>query len=268
MVVAFTDGISGQLGTTVHTALLALWTAYMEKKDTLVMSVQPGRRDLEIYLAGLQNGHGGRWEGGNGIEALRKLVRAGLADRDSVKECVTEFGKHLDLLPGQFYDTDRRTLRDYRESLCDMLYELERQYGYVFCDVGDEEGELADIMTKKADLIVRNIGQDTKNLPECFQESQNRYKDIPVFYLIGCYDDQSKYNIHNLRHCYRQLSAANSACLPYCTEIRDACLDGKLFAVFGRWRAGRAAAPLSAFFEKLGIAAGKLLALGKAGGRG
>ena len=36
MVVALTDGISGQLGTTLHTALFALWLAYEEKKECLV----------------------------------------------------------------------------------------------------------------------------------------------------------------------------------------------------------------------------------------
>lgn len=268
MVVAFTDGISGQLGTTVHTASLGLWTAYMEKRDALVMSVQPGRRDLESYLAGHKNGLGAGREGGNGIEALRKLVRAGLADKNGIKECVTEFGGHLGLLPGTFYDTGLRTLRDYSESICDMLCELEKQYELVFCDVGDEQGELARIVIKQADLLVRNIGQDTKGLSGCFRESKEQYKDIPVFYLVGCYDAASKYSIHNLRHRYRQLTAANSACLPYCTEIRDACLDGKLFDVFERWRAGRAAAPLSGFFEKLGTAAGKLLPRREGGGGG
>ena len=35
MVVALTDGISGQLGTTLHTALFALWLAYEEKHNRL-----------------------------------------------------------------------------------------------------------------------------------------------------------------------------------------------------------------------------------------
>lgn len=266
MVVALTDGISGQLGTTVHTALFALWMAYMEKKKSLVMSVQPGRHDLEIYLTGLQKRRG-RWESGNGIEALRKLVKAGFADQKGIKECVTELGKHLDLLPEQFYNTDQRTLRDYSESMRDMLCELEKHYDFIFCDVGNEQGELAGIVTKRADLLVRGIGQNTKDFLKCFGESKKVYKNIPVFYLIGCYDAQSKYNIHNLRHCYRQLLASNSACLPYCTEIRDACLDGKLLAVFEKWKAGRAAPPLNDFFKELRGAAKKLAEAGKEGRR-
>ncbi len=265
MVVALTDGISGQLGTTVHTALFALWMAYVEKKNSLVMSVQPGRHDLEIYLTGLQKM--GRWESGNGIEALRKLVKAGFADREGIKECVTELGKHLDLLPEQFYDTNQRTLRDYKESMDEMLEELEKQYDFIFCDVGDENGELADIVIGRADLMVRGIGQNTKDFLECFEESKRRYKNIPVFYMVGCYDAESKYNIHNLRHCYRELGAANSACLSYCTEIRDACLDGKLLAVFEKWRAKRTAAPLNGFFKELQAAAGKLVQAGKEGRR-
>ena len=265
MVVALTDGISGQLGTTVHTALFALWIAYVEKKNSLVMSVQPGRHDLEIYLTGLQKRK--RWESGNGMEALRKLVKAGFADREGIKECVTELGKHLDLLPEQFYDTNQRTLRDYKESMGEMLEELGKQYDYIFCDVGDESGELADIVIGRADLLVRSIAQNTKDFLKCFEESKRCYKNIPVFYMVGCYDAESKYNIHNLRHCYRELGTANSACLPYCTEIRDACLDGKLLAVFEKWRAKRAAAPLNEFFKELQAAAGKLAQAGKEGRR-
>lgn len=265
MIVALTDGISGQLGTTVHTALLALWMAYVEKKNCLVMSVQPGRRDLETYLTGLHKSRGSRWEEGNGMEALRKLVKAGFADGDGIRECVTELGKHLNLLPEQFYDTGERTLRDYKESMLDMVRELGKHYDFVFCDVGDECGELAQPVVGSADLIVRNIGQNTTDFLRCFEESRRLYHGIPVFYLFGCYDGESKYNIHNLRHCYRELTAANCACIPYCTEIHDACLDGRLLSVFEKWRAQKAAKPLEKFFRALQIAAGGLQQYGKGG---
>lgn len=258
MVVAVTDGMSGQLGTTVDTALLALWMAYVKKKDSLLMSVQPNRHDLEVYLIGAKKGRGGRWENGNGMEALRKLVRAGLADRNGIKECVTELGKHLDLLPEQFYNADQRTLRDYEESIDGMLGELEKQYDFIFCDVGEERGKLAAPVFGRAGLLIRNIGQNTKDFLECFEESRQVFKNIPVFYLVGCYDAESKYNIHNLRHCYREFSASNLDAMPYCTEVRDACLDGKLLSVFEKWRAGKAAPPLERFFGKLGGVAEKL----------
>lgn len=258
MVVAVTDGMSGQLGTTVDTALLALWMAYVKKKDSLLMSVQPARHDLEVYLTGAKKGHGARWENGNGIEALRKLVRAGLADKNGVKECVTELGKHLDLLPEQFYNADQRTLRDYEESLGDMLGELNKQYEFIFCDVGEEKGELSALVYQKAGLVIRNIGQNTKDFAKCFEEGRQMYQHIPVFYLVGCYDAESKYNIHNLRHCYREFCASNLYAVPYCTEVRDACLDGKLLSVFEKWRAGKAAPPLEHFFGKLSDVAEKL----------
>ena len=89
MVVALTDGISGQLGTTLHTALFALWLAYEEKKECLVMSVQPGRRDLETYLIGGGRKYRSGAAEGTGIEAFRKLVIAGFADREGIKDCVT-----------------------------------------------------------------------------------------------------------------------------------------------------------------------------------
>lgn len=264
MIVALTDGISGQLGTTVHTALLALWMAYMEKKNCLVMSVQPARRELEIYLTGRKD-RGSRWQRGNGIEALRKLVKAGLADKDAIRECVTELGKHLDLLPEQFYDADERTLRDYEESMSDMMRELGKYYDFVFCDVGDERGELAQLVIGSSDLLVRNIGQNTTDFLKCFEESRSLYHVIPVFYLLGCYDSESKYNIHNLRHCYRELTAANCACIPYCTEIHDACLDGRLFSVFEKWRTKRGAKSLEGFFRALAISVRQLQEYGKGG---
>lgn len=262
MIVAMTDGISGQLGTTLHTALLGMWMAHAEKKDSLVMSVQPGRHELEAYLTGRRRE---RWEEGNGIEALRKLVKAGLADREGVRECVTELGRHLNLLPERFYAADERTLRDYEEDMDGMMRELGKSYDYVFCDVGSERGGLAERVIESADMLVRGIGQNTAGLAKCFEESAGIYKDIPVFYLFGSYDSESKYNIHNLRHCFRELTAENCACMPYCTEIRDACLDGRLLEVFEKWRTHRAAKPLDKFFRALQETAGRLGEYGRGG---
>lgn len=267
MVVALTDGISGQLGTTLHTALFALWLAYEEKKECLVMSVQPGRRDLETYLIGGGRKYRSGAAEGTGIEAFRKLVKAGFADREGIKECVTELGSHLSLMAEQFYDPVQRTLRDYSEDMPKMLGELEKHYDYILCDVGDERGGLAPQVIGCAGLLVRNIGQNTKGFLRCFKESNAHYAGREVFYLLGCYDAESKYNMHNLRHCYRELNLMNSACLPYCTEIRDACLDGRLLYLFEKWQKGRAGAGLSDFFTSLKKAAGRMQEAGKKGVR-
>ncbi|MDE7328109.1 MAG: hypothetical protein K2N63_17820 [Lachnospiraceae bacterium] len=265
MVVALTEGISGQLGTTLHTALFALWLAYEEKKDCLVMSVQPGRRDLEAYLTGGKKRYKSHPEEGTGIEALRKLVKAGFADREGIRECVTELGGHLSLLPEQFYNTGQRTLRDYREDIPRMLLELEKHYDYILCDVGDERGGLAPEVIGDAGLLVRNIGQNTKGFLQCFKESGTCYPGKTIFYLLGCYDAESKYNMHNLRYSYRELNLMNSACLPYCTEIRDACLDGKLLHLFEKWQKGRAGAALTDFFGSLKKAARRMQDAGRGG---
>jgi hypothetical protein len=267
MIIAMTDGISGQLGTTLHTALLALWLAYEEKKHCLVMSVQPGRRDLELYLMGQHGGRKSKMQEGTGMEALRKLVKAGLADKEGIRECVTELRDCLSLLPEQFYDTDHRTLRDYREEMPGMLNELEKHYDFILCDVGDERGELARQVMENAGLFVRNIGQNIKGFSKCFEESTMLSLGAPVFYLLGCYDAQSKYNMHNLRHCYHELTLMNSACLPYCTEIRDACLDGRLLALFEKWQRGRTGTVLEEFFVALKKTAKRIQEAGKGGMR-
>lgn len=267
MIVAMTNGISGQLGTTLHTALLAIWLASEEKKHCLVMSVQPGRRDLGLYLMGQDRQYKSQTQEGTGMEALRKLVRAGLADKEGIRECVTELREHLSLLPEQFYDTDHRTLRDYQEEMPEMLNELEKYYDFILCDVGDERGALARQVMGNAGLFVRNIGQNIKGFSKCFEESAMLSLGAPVFYLLGCYDAQSKYNMHNLRHCYHELTLTNSACLPYCTEIRDACLDGKLLALFEKWKKGRAGEVLEEFFASLRKAAKRMQEAAKEGGR-
>ncbi len=55
------------------------------------------------------------------------------------------------------------------------------------------------------------------------------------FYLFGRYDSESKYSLYNLRRRFGGLTCRNSAGIPHCTQVWDACMDGELAAEWERW---------------------------------
>lgn len=242
MVIAFTGAFHGQAGTTTNMAALALYLTQKTRTKTVLLSLQPRYSLLDGYLCKSRGMLQKKDEDkGAGIETLRKLVKSGLADKEGVQSCMTPINAHLDLLTGNFPSVLERCEREYAKAAPDMLQCLSEYYELIFCDMGSKESELFRAVIERASLLVQNLSQNAGLLEACLNKMAEWKRAEDVFYLFGCYDQQSKYSLYNLRHRYHSLTAANSAVMPYCTEIRDACSDGTLPAALKKLQAAKTA---------------------------
>ncbi len=245
MVIAFRDAGAGQISTAQAVSSYALLLAKRSGKRTLLFSIRRAEGKPEDFLA---KGIAKSKRCGAGIEAVRKLVVAGLVDKKGIYSCTRQVTEELDLLPGSFPAVEERLEKEYAVGLPLVMECLSDCYEFLVCDAGGTGDGLGKGVEKEADLIVKNIGQDPRVLCK-FASEEHKNK---VFYLFGDYDSESKYNLHNLRRKFNFLDKKNSSVLPRCTQVRDACMDGTLAAFYGQWEDERISGSLHEYGKALG----------------
>lgn len=213
-------------GATTNAAVFAMEMA--KEKNTVLLSMENGKNAPGQYLTGRMK-KAENVSGYKGIEALRKLVYADIAERDAIYECAYALMEKLFLLDANLPENDMRMERDYKDVIEKILKCLERCFEVVIADIGKAKGACKRRLIDAADVIVQNEMQAGDRM--AFKE--NAWK-APVFHLLSRYDAQSKYNLHNLRRIVAELNQNNSGIMPYSTEIMDACRDGKLLRVYGQ----------------------------------
>lgn len=218
-------------GATTNAAVFAMEMA--KEKNTVLLSMENRKNAPGQYLTGRIKTEE-NISGYKGIEALRKLVYADIAERDAIFECTYALMERLFLLDANLPENDMRLEHDYKDVIEKILKCLESCFEVVIADLGKAKGDCRRRMLDAADVIVQNEMQAGDRL--VFRESAWK---APVFHLLSRYDAQSKYNLHNLRRIVAELNHKNSGIMPYSTEIMDACRDGKLLRVYGQTRQER-----------------------------
>lgn len=259
MLIVFRDAGAGRISTAQAVSSYALLLAERSGKRTLLFSTRKTEERPENFLA---KSIAKSKRCGGGIEAVRKLVVAGLMDKRGIYSCTRQVIEGLDLLPGSFPAVEERFEKEYAVGLPLVLECLSDCYEFLVCDAGGTEDVLGKKVEEAADLIVKNIGQDPRVLCKfALEEYKNQ-----IFYLFGDYDMESKYNLHNLRRKFNFLDKRNSSVLPRCTQVRDACMDGTLAAFYGKWEDERISGSLNEYGKALGRFEEKLKEMLEGGG--
>ncbi|MDE7299318.1 MAG: hypothetical protein K2N94_10900, partial [Lachnospiraceae bacterium] len=216
---------------------------------TLFFSVRRGAGKPECFFFGEGRPEEARSRG-TGIEALRKLVVAGMADEKEVFGCARQAAEGLDILYGN-YPEEERLAQEYRRGMASVLDCLQRHYALIVCDAGSEEDWLGGLVLKRAAMVVRGAEQNIWRLQELLSGRPARKGEALSFYLFGRYDSDSKYNLYNLRRRFGGLTCRNSAGIPHCTQVWDACMDGVLAAEWRRWSKAAASKELKNYIRAL-----------------
>ena len=254
------------LGTSTKMIAMASYLAEFYQKKTLMLSLQFAWNSMESYVVGKRKKQCyEKLFAGIGLEGLRKLAKSGLLEKKSAEHCTFRCSEYLDLLPGYYPEQTARVLDEYQEVLPRLMEYLEEQYELVFCDVAMAPPEFCALVQKQADGMVRNLNQNVEAVKHYFARRDVK-RGLPEYYVFGCYDHQSKYNLNNLRHIIRELNRGNSAAIPYCTEIRDACQDGELLSAISRSQERDASKSMRNFFGFLQDAAEGFLQFMERGG--
>lgn len=250
MFIVFLDGGGRQSGTSTCMLSMASYLADVYQKKTVVFSIQTEWDCLEGYVLGKKKKQcRERLFAGIGLEGLRKLLKAGLEEKKSAENCAFSCDAMLDLLPGSYLEAGERFLQEYREILPRLVEYLREHYELIFCDAAGAPAELQKLLRCRADGSVVVLNQNLERLKKYF--GQREKKGGPEYYVFGCYNHSSKYNLNNLRYILHELNQRNSASIPYCTEILDACSDGELLHAIARGSYEDASEPMQFFFEEL-----------------
>ncbi len=161
-----------------------------------------------------------------GMGAIVRLVTSNRLTADYVKNYAKPVLKErLDILYGMFSE-------DAEECVTNLTYitrKADEIYDIVFVDLtkGSEEQYIKDVLAD-ADVVVCVVNQDVVKLDEFFEKVENDeiLKGKNKIFVVGNYEDKSKYNIYNIKNRFRVKEPIYQ--IPTNYLFSDACNDGDI----------------------------------------
>lgn len=138
--------------------------------------------------------------------------------------CLTFPNTSIMLLPGTETKNRETFDRDIGKSVGRLVRDADECVDMVLIDANSGYDELSFALMDVTDLIVVNLTQRKYVLDNFFNQYGDKFiNNKKAFYLFGDYDDNSSYNINNIRRKYRKfINSNNSGVIPYCTNFNDA----------------------------------------------
>ncbi len=227
MKIAFWAPLHG-CGTTADLMAVMLAIASEHEKSVLLSQTHYDRNDLEGPLTGHLEGAGkADFFFNMGIDALVKYFKSGLLSKDIIESCTIEITKKISLLSGTRQSSRAAYDNDTVGRIVEHVFEKsEEYYDMVAIDVDAGYSQNSCSTLEKADIVVVNLRQNLRMIDDLFKNREfSRIDPSKVFYLFGCYDQDSKYNLTNLRHIYSNINSSNSSGIRHNTGYLDAICD-------------------------------------------
>jgi cellulose biosynthesis protein BcsQ len=162
-----------------------------------------------------------------GIDALTRNIKSSPLDREIIENCTISFlNKQLNLLPGTAKMNKEVYENDISRTITGILRAVALYYDLVFIDTNSGKNELSMKILEDADLIVVNLSQNISVIDEYVLNY--KFSNKKIFYIIGNYDCNSRYNSKNIFKSFHWLKEKNTAVIPYNTEYMDARSDGQV----------------------------------------
>jgi len=165
-----------------------------------------------------------------GIDALSRFIRFNRIEKNEIASYTTTVIKNrLDLLTG----TRNINTDIYRNGLNETIHLILKSageyYDLVLIDTAPGNNEISRKIIENSDLITVNLSQNP-NTFDNFLDNFGNYTDRSCF-IIGRYDDNSRYNIKKLKRKYK---LKHVYAIPYNTEFADACIESRAVDFFLR----------------------------------
>lgn len=170
-----------------------------------------------------------------GLGALVRLVISNKLTSDAIKNYAKPVLKErLDIL----YGLNSKDSEQYDQMVNNLQYIIRKAneaYDIVFVDLpkGQKEKYIKDTLTD-SDVVVCVVNQDILKLDKFFDtiSKDEILKTKNIIYVIGDYEEGSKYNINNIRSRYRLKDLIYA--IPHNYLFIDACNDGNVIDFFYR----------------------------------
>jgi hypothetical protein len=161
-----------------------------------------------------------------GLDSLLRNIKTAELSEDFIHNSVISLNNNaIHLLPGTIKENRQMFEAELLVSMPSILNSINQYYDLVFMDLVPGANELSGRMMEEADVIAVNLTQDKNIMDDYF--SRYHLPEEKTFYLIGKYNENSRYNLTNLVRTYHCLNH-KTAVIPYNTEVMDAVIDGKL----------------------------------------
>lgn len=227
MKIVFWSNVHGQSGTTSNLLAIAVMSTLLYQYKNMVTQTHFNLNNLEAPLLSTTSKEDKEFFMDLGIDALARCIKSAPLDAEVIESCsISLLGKHLFLLPGTTKDNREIYENDMRKTISGILQGVSKYHDFVFIDTNSGKNDLTMKIIKDSDIVVVCLNQN-KSILEDYSRNYEIH-DKKVFYLIGNYDENSRYNLHNLRKSFSWLKNDNSAIIPYNTEYMDAQSDGQI----------------------------------------
>jgi MinD-like ATPase involved in chromosome partitioning or flagellar assembly len=226
MKIAFWSNVRGQSGTTSNLMAVAVMSTLLHQYKSLIIQTHFNLNDLETPLiSSLKEDQ--EFFMDSGIDALTRYIKSAPLDGEVIESCcISLLNKHLNLLPGTLKDNRIIYESDISKTITGILHTASNYHDIVFIDTNSGINDLSMKIIKDSDIVVVCLNQN-RSILEDYVNTRG-IRDKRLFYLIGNYDHNSRYNLQNLRKSFSWLNYKNSAIIPYNTEYMDAQSDGQV----------------------------------------
>lgn len=217
----------GQAGTTGNLLAVAVMSTLKYGMKNMITQTHFNMNNLEAPLITTSGVMGKEYFMDVGIDALARSIKTSPLDSDLIENCSMSFlHNRLNLLPGTTKNNRDIYESDMSKTITGILHAVANYHDLVFIDTNSGSDELTRKIIDQADLVIINLSQNKYMLEDYL--SRYEYESKKVFYLIGNYDKNSKYNLNNMKKSYKWLKNKNTAVIPYNTEYKDAQSDGQI----------------------------------------
>ncbi|HKL80686.1 MAG TPA: hypothetical protein VJ888_09670 [Mobilitalea sp.] len=226
MKIAFWSNVHGQPRTTSNMVAVSIAATLEYGQSCLVTQTHFNLNNLEAYFIGNRENSQDIFMD-IGIDGLaRSMILAPIGKETIENYSIPLLHNKLVLLPGTTSANKEVFHKEMAGTICRILKEAEKYFDLVFIDINSGEDEVSKLVLEQADVIVVNLCQNRCMLDNYF--SKGLIKDKKSMFLIGNYDRNSVYNLHNLKKLYRPLSKGIISAIPYNTGFMDAQSDGSV----------------------------------------
>ncbi len=223
-IVAFWSSIHGQSGTTSNMIAIAALSAMEQDFKCLLMQTHFKMNSLEAYLIGSRESSRDIFVD-IGIDGLARSIKLEPLNEQIIDNyTIPLWNKKLTLLPGTTIDNNDMFRYDMAKTIGKIIKEANKYYDFIFIDSNSGSDEISKLVLSQADLVVVNLSQNKSVLDHYF--SNWKFKDHNLMYLIGSYNRNSSYNLHNLKALYKQFRKTPLGVIPYNTGFMDSLSGG------------------------------------------
>lgn len=205
-----------------HLLLFALQAIAEEGGEQLVLHTDSEGSGPEHFLLSGSNRKRMMERNEFGVEFLGRVLHCERFSKELAVNAAYTFAEgKLHVLPSGSRRFYRENPKDATEAVCRMMRAAESAFQNVWVELPAGESEFSSQILREADCVIVNLAQSPCEVAKAGGFS----KSMSVFYLVGAYEQQNVFSMHNMTVLAPELSG-RCAVIPYNAGLLATCCEG------------------------------------------